>query len=208
MTESQSPFAQTSLDAALRQAAEMNRRMIEIFPDLSAIAQTCASALDQGRTVYFCGNGGSAAECQHLATEFVVRLSSARNRPALASAALTTDTSLITACANDLGFDKIFSRQVEAHVRSGDVLILLSTSGESPNLLEAASAARAKHGIVIAFLGEKLTSLDKLADYTLHVPSSISQRVQEGHLICGHVLVEMVEDILSGTPSPEPRTAR
>ncbi len=199
---------QESLNLAVRQAAAMNSRMSEVLPDLTAIAQACAAALHDGHTVFFCGNGGSAAESQHLATEFVVRLSAQRNRGALSSVALTTDTSLLTACANDFGFDKVFSRQVEALLKPGDVLILLSTSGESPNLLEAAHSARDKHGVVIAFLGEKRTSLDKLSDYALHVPSPHSQRVQEGHLLCGHLLVEIVERILLDQPSSESGISR
>jgi len=181
----------------------MNERMVEILPELSTIARACAEALHDGKTIYFCGNGGSAAESQHLATEFVVRLSSQHNRGALSSIALTTDTSLITACSNDLGFDRIFARQVEAHLRPGDVLILLSTSGESPNLLEAARTARQQKGIVVAFLGEKPSSLDVLSHHTLHIPSPFSQRVQEGHLMCGHLLVEMVENILLDMPLSE-----
>ncbi|HEY3294654.1 MAG TPA: SIS domain-containing protein [bacterium] len=208
MNEPQISAIKKSLETAVQQAAEMHGRMDETLPALSAIAQACAQALRSGGTVYFCGNGGSAAESQHLATEFVVRLSSQRNRAALSSIALTTDTSLITACSNDLGFDKIYSRQIEAHLKAGDVLILLSTSGASPNLLEAASAARHRRGTVAAFVGEKQTPLDKLAHHTLHIPSPHSQRVQEGHLLCGHLLVEMVEDLLTETPSSAPENSR
>jgi D-sedoheptulose 7-phosphate isomerase len=186
------------LETSAREAAELYRRMPEVFSQLSAIAEACARALRNGGKILFCGNGGSAAESQHLATEFVVRLSALRDRKALPALALTTDTSLLTACANDYGFDQVFARQVEAHLRAGDVLIMLSTSGKSPNLIAAATAAKARGGITIAFLGEKPTPLDPLTDLALHVPSSSSQRVQEGHLWVGHLLVELVEEALLG----------
>jgi D-sedoheptulose 7-phosphate isomerase len=208
MNETQITSARFSLETAVRQSIQMNERLADVVPDLFAIAEACANALRQGKRVFFCGNGGSAAESQHLATEFVVRLSSQRNRPALSSIALTTDTSLLTACANDFGFDRIFARQIEAHLKAGDVLILLSTSGASPNLLEAAKTARAQGGTIAAFLGEKHTPLNAHCDLALHVPSPHSQRVQEGHLMCGHLLVQLVEDILLETPSSEPGSSR
>ena len=174
----------------------MHGQLASCFTDIVAIADAAAQALKQGNKLLFCGNGGSAAESQHIATEFVVRLSSQRNRPALAAIALTTDTSLLTACANDMGFDKVFARQIEAHMNKGDVLFLLSTSGASPNLLEAAKSAHARGGTTVAFLGKNKTPLDELSDYALHIPSPSGQRVQEAHLLCGHLLVELVEDIL------------
>ena len=184
------------LKASISGAVEMLSKLEAIQHDLSIAADFCAEALRSGGTVFYCGNGGSAAESQHLATEFVVRLSSARNRKALPAIALTTDTSLLTACANDFGFDRVFARQVEAHLRKGDVLILLSTSGKSPNLIEAAKAARAQSGRTIGFLGADKTPLDSLLDCAIHVPSHSSQHVQEAHLQLGHLMVEMVENRL------------
>lgn len=184
------------LQGAVNDAATMHGQLAACFPDLVTIARVAAWALSQGNRLLFCGNGGSAAEAQHLAAEFVVRLSSKRNRLALAAIALTTDTSLLTACANDLGFEQVFARQVEAHMRKGDVLFLLSTSGASANLLKAAQAARAAEGSSVAFLGKDTTPLDKHVDHALHIPSPSSQRVQEAHLFCGHLLVELVEDLL------------
>jgi D-sedoheptulose 7-phosphate isomerase len=187
------------LRAAADEAAEMYRGLERVVEDLTAAASLCAEALRGGHRLLFCGNGGSAAESQHLATEFVVRLSSQRERGALAAIALTTDTSLLTACANDYGFDRVFARQVEAHAQPEDVLILLSTSGRSPNLIAAAQAARKKSVRTLALVGKDSTPLDALVDRAVHMPSSSSQRVQEGHLFCGHLLVEMVEDLLAGS---------
>jgi D-sedoheptulose 7-phosphate isomerase len=184
-------------DTAIRETQDMLQRLPSVAKDLSAIAELCAKSLQSGSKILFCGNGGSAAESQHLATEFVVRLSSARPRGALAAIALTTDTSLLTACSNDFGFEQVFARQIEALAKSGDVLILLSTSGKSPNLLAAALAAQQRNMTTVAFLGENKSLLDDLCQHVLHIPSSSTQRVQEGHLLCGHLLVELVENLLS-----------
>ncbi len=197
MSDSRLVLGQEKLQRAINDAAAMHSQMAACFPDLVAIGSVAARALMQGNRLLFCGNGGSAAEAQHIAAEFVVRLSSKRNRRALAAIALTTDTSLLTACANDLGFEHIFARQVEAHMRKRDVLFLLSTSGASANLLEAAQAAHAAEGSSVAFLGKDITPLDEYVDQALHIPSQSSQRVQEAHLLCGHLLVELVEDLLA-----------
>ncbi len=194
MTESHHASDSMLLHNAIDEVKFMLDKLPLVLDSLQTIAEICAASLRNGGKLLFCGNGGSAAECQHLATEFVVRLSAARNRGALSAIALTTDTSLLTACSNDYGFERIFARQVEAHLRVGDILILLSTSGKSPNLIEAARTARERGGLVIAFLGESPTPLDKLANHLLRIPSPASQRVQEGHLMCGHLLVEMIEN--------------
>ena len=187
---------QATLEKAAVEAHELYVRMPNVFPQLTAIAETCANALRGGHKILFCGNGGSAAESQHLATEFVVRLSAVRERAAMSALALTTDTSLLTACSNDYGFHSIFARQVEAHLRSGDVLIMLSTSGQSPNLIAAAQTAKKHGGITAAFLGAKTTPLNEWTDFPLHIPAQSSQRVQEGHLWAGHMLVELVEQMM------------
>jgi D-sedoheptulose 7-phosphate isomerase len=193
------PTSKSAFTTAVREAAALCERLPEIQDKLTAIAEACATALRHGNKILFCGNGGSAAECQHLATEFVVRLSALRERRALPSIALTTDTSLLTACANDYGFDRIFSRQVEALAEPGDILVLLSTSGKSPNLIEAAKMARTRKAVTISFVGQTPTPLDPLSDFVLHIPSPASQRVQEGHLFCGHLLVELTEQFLFDT---------
>ncbi len=163
---------------------------------ITTIADRYAGALRAGGTLFFAGNGGSAADAQHLATEYVVRYQS--TRPALRAVALTTDTSLLTACANDMGFDEVFARQVEALARPGDVLVLHSTSGESPNVLRAAQAARARGVAVVAFLGRGGGQLKDLADVSLIVPSDDTARIQEIHLAVEHLICEMVEEQLTG----------
>ena len=142
--------------------------------------------VDRGGTLYFCGNGGSAADAQHLATEYVVRYM--RNRRAIAAVALTTDTSLLTAVGNDFGFEAVFSRQVEALARPGDLLIIHSTSGRSPNVLRAAEAARAKGVRVLAFSARDGGPLRELADHNVIVPTERTDRAQEIHLCVEHVI--------------------
>jgi D-sedoheptulose 7-phosphate isomerase len=161
---------------------------------IAAIADAYAAALRSGGTLFFAGNGGSAADAQHLATEYVVRYHS--NRPALRAVALTTDSSLLTACANDLGFDEVFARQVEALARPGDVLSLHSTSGESPNVIRAAQSAKTRGVTVVGFLGKSGGHLKDLADVVLVVPSDDTARIQEIHLAIEHLICEMVEERL------------
>ena len=161
---------------------------------IAAIAERYEVALRAGGTLFFAGNGGSAADAQHLATEYVVRYQT--SRPALRALALTTDTSLLTACANDMGFDEVFARQLDALARPGDVLSLHSTSGESPNVIRAAQAARARGVTVIALLGKSGGHLAELADVALVVPSDDTARIQELHLAIEHVVCDMVEERL------------
>jgi D-sedoheptulose 7-phosphate isomerase len=158
---------------------------------VAAVARRYAEALRAGRTLFFCGNGGSAADAQHIATEYVVRYAATR-RP-LAAVALTTDSSLLTAAANDLGFERVFARQVEALCRPGDLLVLHSTSGESPNLLAAARAARERSVGTVAFLGRSGGALAPLVDDAIVVPSDDSGRIQVIHLALEHLIVELVE---------------
>ena len=161
---------------------------------IGAIADTYVAALRAGGTLFFAGNGGSAADAQHIATEYVVRYS--HNRRPLPAVALTTDTSLLTACANDLGYDEVFARQVEGLARTGDVLTLHSTSGESPNTLRAAQAAQVKGVKVVALLGKGGGALKSLADHYLVVPSDETSHIQELHLAVEHIVCAMVESAL------------
>lgn len=180
--------------AALESSAKTKQEMIATCSEaLKTAAHWIAKALSQGNKLLLCGNGGSAADCQHISTEFVVRLTAKTQRGALPALALTTNSSTLTAAANDFGFDKIFSRQIEALGRPGDVLIAISTSGSSPNVLEAARAAKGLNIKVIAFLGEQGRELEALADLCLCIPSDDSQRIQEGHITSGHILVALVE---------------
>jgi D-sedoheptulose 7-phosphate isomerase len=188
-----------SLEASARTKQDMIAACTE---PLIKAAVWIAAAMRDGQALLLCGNGGSAADCQHIATEFVVRLTALNQRRALPALALTTDTSTLTAAANDFGFDFIFSRQIEALGRKDDVLIAISTSGRSPNILEAARAARAKNMKVIAFLGAERRELGDLADLCLCVPSEDGQRVQEGHITAGHILVALVEKKLAEQAGP------
>ena len=161
---------------------------------IAAIADTYGAALRRGGTLFFAGNGGSAADAQHLATEYVVRYQF--KRPAFRAVALTTDSSLLTACANDLGFAEVFARQVEALAMAGDVLSLHSTSGDSPNVIRAAQAAQGRGVTVVGFLGHSGGRLKDLADVALIVPSDDTARIQEIHLAIEHLICEMVEERL------------
>ena len=164
--------------------------------DVARLAALYAETLQRGGTLYFAGNGGSAADAQHVATEYVVRYR--HNRRALAAVALTTDTSLLTAGANDLGFEEVFARQVEAVVQPGDLLVLHSTSGESRNLVRAAEAARAKGVVVAALLGKGGGALRRLVDHALVIPSDDTSHIQELQLAVEHVICGIVEAQLAG----------
>lgn len=148
--------------------------------------------------IMFCGNGGSASDSQHIATELMVRLKHNSNRPALAAIALTTDTSLLTAGGNDLGFNEIFARQVEGLGTENDLLIAISTSGNSPNILRAVEEAKRKKLKTIAFLGNDGGKLKELVDLALTVPHHDSGRIQESHIMLGHILCELTETHLYG----------
>ncbi|MBW8772988.1 MAG: SIS domain-containing protein [Gemmatimonadetes bacterium] len=164
---------------------------------LSSIAMRYVATLKGGGTLFFAGNGGSAADAQHVATEYVVRY--VGDRKAMAAVALTTDTSLLTAAGNDIGFDNIFARQVEALCRKGDLLVLHSTSGKSENLLRAAKAAKAKGVAVVALLGKDGGPLKALVDEAYVVRSEVGSEIQETHLAIEHLIVEVVEAELIGS---------
>ena len=177
-------------------AALAGRVAAEQAEAIAAIAERYESTLRGGGTLFFAGNGGSAADAQHLATEYVVRYQT--TRPAMRAVALTTDSSLLTACANDLGFDEVFARQVEALADPGDLLVLHSTSGESPNVIRAAQSAKARGVGVVAFLGKGGGQLKDIADLTIVVPGDDTARIQELHLAIEHVICDLVEDRLKG----------
>ncbi|HSH46959.1 MAG TPA: SIS domain-containing protein [Longimicrobiales bacterium] len=160
--------------------------------EIADVAERVAGLLNAGGKLMFCGNGGSAADAQHLATEYVVRYR--RDRGALPAIALTTDTSLLTAAGNDLGFDEVFARQVSALGRPGDLLFLHSTSGRSPNLLRAAEAAREAGVETIALLAKGGGPLAERVDRALILPTDEGARAQEVQLAIGHIICEIVED--------------
>jgi D-sedoheptulose 7-phosphate isomerase len=175
-------------------AALANRLADELGPDLERALAMVRDTVSHGATLFFCGNGGSAADAQHIATEYVVRYM--RERRAYPAVALTTDTSLLTAAGNDFGFERIFARQVEALAKAGDLLIIHSTSGASPNVLEAAKAAHAKQVRVLAFSARDGGPLKQLADHSVIVPTTRTDRAQELHLCIEHLICELVERAL------------
>jgi D-sedoheptulose 7-phosphate isomerase len=169
------------LEATREAAREPLRRLVEL----------CRQALGRGGKILFCGNGGSAADAQHLAAELVVRYRRARR--ALPAVALTTDTSILTAAANDFAFDQVFARQVEALARPGDVVIGLSTSGNSRNVLNALAAAKAAGAAAAGLSGGDGGAMVGAADPLIIVPSPVTARIQEMHILLGHMLCDALE---------------
>jgi D-sedoheptulose 7-phosphate isomerase len=157
------------------------------------------STFKSGNKILLCGNGGSAADCQHIATEFMVRLNHKIKRPPLCAIALTTDSSNLTAGGNDIGFENVFARSVEGLGNKGDVLIAISTSGNSPNIIKAVEMAHEKGMLVIGFLGDEGGNLKSKVDLPVIIPSSNVQRIQEGHITIAHILCELVELELYGS---------
>lgn len=164
---------------------------------LAAVASLYEDRLQAGNTLLFCGNGGSAADAQHIAGEFVSRFHF--DRPGLSAIALSTDTSIITAIGNDYGYESVFSRQIEALGRRGDVLTALSTSGNSPNIIKAIEAARDRGITVVGLTGGTGGKMVALCDHVLIAPSSITPRIQECHLASYHLLCGLVEARLFGS---------
>ena len=185
--------ARERIRTRLRELAETAQRTADERVEEIAIAlDMMRDTVTRGGLLLFCGNGGSAADAQHMATEYVVRYM--RNRRALPAIAITTDTSLLTAAGNDLGFEEIFARQVEALAKPGDLLVVHSTSGNSPNILRAAEAAHAKGAKVLALTARDGGALARLADHTIVIPTDRTDRAQEVHLCIQHLICELVEE--------------
>lgn len=188
-------------------AAEVEARLNHGAPRaILAAADLIADAFRSGGKLLLCGNGGSAADCQHMATEFTSRLTKAIERPGLPAIALTTDTSFLTAYANDVSFEGVFSRQIEALGRPGDVLLAISTSGNSPNILAAVKAAQARRMRTIGLTGSG-GRLAEVTDVAVPVPSRDTQHIQEAHLAVEHVICDLVEQLLFGGVGPSGGTA-
>jgi D-sedoheptulose 7-phosphate isomerase len=178
--------------AGLRDLATLAQAVAEqMGPALEQALMLVRETVRSGGTLFFCGNGGSAADAHHIATEYVVRYM--RNRRAYPAVALTTDTSLLTAASNDMGFESVFARQVDALARSGDLLVIHSTSGNSPNVLAAANAARAKGVRVLSFSARDGGALKALSDHMIVIPTPRTDRAQELHLCIEHLICELVE---------------
>lgn len=188
-------MARIALQARVVSHMEAIRRVAECQQALLEAGGLISRALAADHTLFTVGNGGSAAEAQHFAAELVGRFR--RNRSAYPAMALTTDSSILTAVANDFGFEDVFARQVEAFLRSGDVLVAFSTSGESQNVIRAATMARRRGGSVIAMTGERASGLGQVSDVIVQAPSGDTATVQELHSMFTHVLCEIAESALS-----------
>ena len=187
------------LTAAVRQQIEESRRGFDnlladesVMEVVAQVAELCTDTIRSGGKVMFAGNGGSAADAQHLAGEFVSRFNF--DRPGIAGLALTTDTSVLTAIGNDYGYEQVFSRQVQALGRPGDVLVGITTSGQSPNILRAFSQARSSGVRTVGMSGAKGGALREVCDYCIIVPERPTPRVQELHIAIGHTICALIEE--------------
>jgi len=185
----------TLFDQALEQHFSVMQDLPLHYSKIEEIASIMAQALKSGNKIMLCGNGGSAADAQHIATEFVVRFRGDFNRKSLPAIALTTDTSLLTACANDYGFEEIFKRQIEGLGEPGDVLIGISTSGNSPNVYKAIQFARRNKITTILLAGKDGGTIKDVADHAIVISHFDTARIQEAHITIGHILCRLVEEI-------------
>lgn len=184
---------------SLNESAETKLKIKDqLTEDILKAVESLTACYKSGNKLLLCGNGGSAADCQHIATELMIRLNHHIQRPALPAIALTTDTSNLTAGGNDIGFENVFARNVEGLGNKGDVLLAISTSGNSPNVIKAVEMAHKKGMKVIGFLGGKGGKLKDIVDLPITIPSSNVQRIQEGHITVAHIICELVEDKLYG----------
>jgi len=178
-----------------KESSEVKTRFLkESLPKLLDVVKLIAHTFEAGNKIFFFGNGGSAADAQHMAAEFVNRY--IINRPPLPAIALTTDTSILTSVSNDFTFSEIFAKQIRALGKEGDVAIGITTSGNSPNIIKAFEVAKEMGMKTIAFTGNDGGAIGKMAHYALVVPSTSTPRIQEAHILIGHVLCEMVEHSL------------
>ena len=182
----------------IRESADVKNTMIVAsVEDIEKAAEMMVAAVQNGNKILWCGNGGSAADAQHMAAELMGGLRS-HDRPAIQSIALTTDTSFITAWSNDTDYESIFSRQIEGLGSTGDILMAISTSGNSRNVVKAVESCKEKGITVIVLTGKTGGLLKDMGDVTISIPSDDTQRIQEGHLLAEHILCEMVEKSVTG----------
>ncbi len=185
-----------SITEEITQSIEAKQKLMQYCSDdIYDIAIKLADVIKSGNKILLCGNGGSAADSQHIAAELVVRLRSEVNRPAIPAMALTVDTSILTAGGNDLGFDNIFARGVEAFGQKGDALIAISTSGNSENVIRAVDMAKKKGVMTIGLLGNEGGKLKTECDDFVVVPSNVTARIQECHILIGHIWCRIIEEI-------------
>lgn len=184
---------------SLKESSETKIKMQSAcFDEILSAVDLISSAYKNGKKLLLCGNGGSAADSQHIATEFMIRLNHHINRPALPAIALTTDSSNLTAGGNDIGFENVFARNIEGLGNEGDILIAISTSGNSPNILKAVDMAKQKNIKTIGLLGGNGGKLKSNVDLPIIIPSENTQRIQEGHITTAHIICELVENELYG----------
>ena len=182
------------ISEAIKQSIEVKQKILnsnELLGAIKDVAETCSQSLCDGHKVMFCGNGGSAADAQHLAAELSGRFYI--DRKPLAAEALTVNTSFLTAVSNDYSFEEVFARLVEGSGHAGDVLVGLSTSGNSENVIRAFQAAHRKGIITVGLTGESGGRLAGISDFIIRVPSSDTPRIQESHILIGHIICELVE---------------
>ena len=184
-----------TITAHMRESADVLAKMMDdrtLHETVERVADACLKALRGDNKLLFMGNGGSAADSQHLAGEMVSRF--AFDRPGLPAFALTVDSSVMTAIGNDYGYEHLFARQVQAVARKGDVLFGFSTSGNSPNILEALAMGRKMGLVTVGMTGNRRAKITGLVDHCIEIPSSSTPKIQEGHIIVGHILCGLVEE--------------
>jgi D-sedoheptulose 7-phosphate isomerase len=187
-------FTPAHVRSAIEESIATKQQLVEQCSEaIHACGTILAQAAAHNHLIMLCGNGGSAADAQHIAAELVVRFRSTVNRRAIAALALTVDSSVLTAGGNDYGFENVFARQVEAFGKPGSILIAISTSGTSPNVVKAVEKAKSTGVTVIGLLGGSGGTLKDLCDASVTVPSSITARIQESHILIGHIWCEMIE---------------
>ena len=191
-------YRQKYIQDQLAESAETKKKMFDACTgDMLKAVDAIIKCYNNKGKVLLCGNGGSAADSQHIATEFVIRMMNP-NRRSLAAIALTTDSSMLTAGGNDIGFENVFARQVEGLGSAGDVLIAITTSGKSENINRAIREAKHKGMTVIGFLGKGGGASKELVDIPIVIPSNDTQRIQEGHITAGHIICGIVENEMFG----------
>lgn len=194
-------LGRSGMKDTVKEAISTHKKLLARFEQTGTevvvrMAEALTDCFKKGGRVYLCGNGGSAADCQHIAAELVGRFR--RERTALPAVALSTDTSLLTSVGNDYGFEEVFKRQVEALVRKGDILWAFSTSGASANILAAARLAKEKGTMVLAFTGRSNSQLERIADLCLCVDTPQTSSAQEIHQVAYHIICDLVEGKISG----------
>jgi D-sedoheptulose 7-phosphate isomerase len=189
--------------AMMTKSADLKRRIaVDLADTVVAVVDACETSLRGGGKLLFCGNGGSAADAQHLATEMLIRLRPNSERPSIAALALTLDPAMLTACGNDYGYDRVFERPLRGLGRRGDVLFGITTSGRSANVVRALEAAREMGIVTVGLLGAAGQPALGQCDLALLVPDSETARIQECHIALGHAVLELLEDRLIARPLP------